>query len=112
MQDRTVLGDDGVHEVQVASDPAQFAQNSSRDEQDRDAARPGVCNGSADGWIESVALGDRAVVVECNDRKFHEILRIGRGSTQDRPDRPGGPAPVHADSMTHEGCGKLCLGLR
>ena len=111
VQDRTVLGDDGVDEVQVASDPAQFAQDSSRDEQHRDAARPGVRNGSADGWIESIALGNRAVVVECNDRSFTRSFEsVGVQPRIDRID-PSTSAR-HADSMTHEGCGKLCLGLR
>jgi hypothetical protein len=67
MKDGAVLGDDSVHEVQVAGDPTELAQDTSGHEQDDDASRPGIRNGVAHRWIETIALGDRAVVVESDD---------------------------------------------
>ena len=71
MNDRAVLGDDTIDEVQVTSNPSQFVEDPTGDQQHDDALRPGGRNRVPHRWVQNVAASDGAVVVQRDDRQLH-----------------------------------------
>lgn len=71
MHDGAVLGDDSVDEVQVPSNAPQVLEDTSRHEQDDDAARPRGSNGRPHGGVEHISASDGAVVVDGDHGQFH-----------------------------------------
>ena len=65
---RTVLGDDAIDKVQVARNPSQFVEDSTRDQQHDDALCARRRNCISDRWVEDVAPSDGPVVVQRDDR--------------------------------------------
>ena len=63
-QHRSVFGDHGVHELEIARYASQLIENSSRDDDHRNTAGTDIGNRRAHFRIETTIAGDGSVVVE------------------------------------------------
>jgi hypothetical protein len=74
VNDRAVLGDHSVHNVQVTGDASQFVEDTASNQQHDDSSCAGSGDRLAHRWVQSVTAGDGAVIVQRDDRQLHSEL--------------------------------------
>jgi len=72
-KDGAIFGDNGIEETQVAQEPLQIGEDSAGHEDNHNSARARLDDRRFHGGIENPVFCDGAVVIECQDTKFHEF---------------------------------------
>ena len=92
---RRVLGEHTVDEVQITGDATTIVETTAGDEHHRDTDSPRIRDGVANEGIQPIISGDRAVVVERENRELRGVTDLPNLSSHTHPpqSRPG-TAPV------------------
>lgn len=88
-EETTILGDNGVNEVEVAGDVLQIGKDAPGHQDRDDAAAPRVCDCLPHMRVQSAVTRDRPVVVEREDPELHRDTPRRAFSMVARNPKPG-----------------------